>query len=78
MRGIVAVATSIPAAVSYVKSRYPPPYVVLWDELHELRVPMPTGIWVLTGHFAGVPGYSTEHTAEFCIEPHSIAGGWRR
>jgi len=73
MRGTDAVASSVPAAIAEVKRIYGPPYVVRWEE----PVATKRG-WEMTAHFEGVVGLSAKHTVVFYIDPHPLAGMWRR
>lgn len=62
-RGVVLVAASLDAAVNEIKRMYGPPYRVAWDDLNYDDETSPC----LTGHFEGVRGYSTTHTAHYSI-----------
>lgn len=61
-RSVDGVALSPEGAIAFIKGRYPPPYIVEWEE------PIPDGDdCSLTGHFAQVPHYSTHHDCTFDI-----------
>lgn len=66
---VCGVAESLEAAVEGIKAQYGPPYVVRWKDPQERY-----GDWSLTGHFEGVRGYSSKHTASFDIRPYELWG----
>jgi hypothetical protein len=75
-RFVWGVASSPEAAEAAIKERYGPPFVIRWEPLerdvdHSEDPPIDFG-WVLTGHFEMVPGYSTQHTSAWAIEPFEL------
>lgn len=71
-RGVFGVAESLEAAIAHVKTEFGPPYIVRWEQPKKSDYPEFPMI-TLTGHFEAVPGYSTEHTADYDITECTVA-----
>ena len=63
-RHVVGVAATVEAGVSWIKALHGRPHEVRWDDL--------TGDGPLVGHFSSVPGFSTEHDAEFAFTAFAL------
>ncbi len=65
---IFGVASSVERAAAYIRSRYPAPYIVEWDEPVELD----KGEWAITGHFKAVPGYSGSGPLRYLFTRYTV------
>ena len=67
-RGVFGVASSLEAAVHYVKARYQGPYIVAWEEKTDSQ-----GELYLEGRFEFVSHHSTEHKARYDFVRYAVA-----
>jgi hypothetical protein len=67
-RMIWGVASSVEAAAHLVRSSYPPPYIVRWEEPKQDE----DGEWSMTGHFDAVPGYAAEGAGSYDFTPYQV------
>ena len=72
-RDVFGVASSLDAAVAYVKRAYGPPYVVEWEDVEQDEWQKEHNWWTLVGNFEGVQGYSTRHRGVYDISPWPVS-----